>query len=109
MCCARASSGTPCRGSWGASSTVHDRFQEWQRAGFFPALWTAGRAEYDALRGVAWTWPAADGVLTTAPCGGAATGPNPTERGKRGTKRSRLVDGAGLPLAVAVAGRTAMT
>ena len=26
----------------GASSTVHDRFQEWERAGFFKALWQAG-------------------------------------------------------------------
>jgi putative transposase len=39
----------------GASSTVHDRFQEWQRAGFFHALWQAGLAESDALRGLKWT------------------------------------------------------
>jgi transposase len=39
----------------GASSTVHDRFQEWQRAGFFHALWAAGLAEYDELRGLEWT------------------------------------------------------
>lgn len=32
------------------------------------------------------------------------TGPNPTDRGKRGTKRSLLVDGRGVPLGVAVAG-----
>ena len=88
----------------GASSTVHDRFQEWQRAGFFHALWAAGLAEYDELRGLEWTWQAADGVLTKAPFGGAATGPNPTDRGKQGTKRSMLVEGTGLPLAVAVAG-----
>jgi putative transposase len=31
----------------GASSTVHDRFQEWQRAGLFEALWKAGLIEYD--------------------------------------------------------------
>lgn len=88
----------------GASSTVHDRFQEWVRAGFFHALWQAGLTEYDELRGVEWTWQAVDGVMTKAPFGGTATGPNPTDRGKRGTKRSMLVDGAGLPLAVAVAG-----
>jgi putative transposase len=88
----------------GASSTVHDRFQEWQRAGFFHALWAAGLGQYDELWGLEWTWQAADGVMTKAPFGGAATGPNPTDRGKRGTKRSMLVEGAGLPLAVAVAG-----
>jgi putative transposase len=32
------------------------------------------------------------------------TGPNPTDRGKQGTKRSLLVDGRGVPLGVVVAG-----
>ena len=45
-----------------------------------------------------------DGVMTKAPFGGAATGANPTDRGKRGTKRSQLSDGRGMPLAVMVAG-----
>jgi putative transposase len=88
----------------GARSTVHDRFQEGQRGGFFHALGAAGLAQDDELRGLEWTWPAADGVRTNAPFGGAATGPTPTERGKQVTKRSRLVEGAGLPRAVAVAG-----
>jgi putative transposase len=39
----------------GASSMVHDRFQEWQRADFFHALWQAALAESDALRGLKWT------------------------------------------------------
>jgi putative transposase len=39
-----------------------------------------------------------------SPCGGQATGPNPTDRGKCGTKRSVLTDGQGIPVAVVVAG-----
>jgi hypothetical protein len=35
---------------------------------------------------------------------GGKTGPNPTDRGKSGFKRSTLTDAAGLPLAVEVAG-----
>lgn len=35
---------------------------------------------------------------------GKKTGPNPTDRGKRGTKRSLLTDAGGLPLSVVVAG-----
>jgi putative transposase len=35
---------------------------------------------------------------------GKKTGPNPTDRAKRGVKRSLLTDGAGIPLAVAVEG-----
>src|SRR5438105_4880543 len=56
-----------------------------------------------------------DGAMTKAPLGkkrwawGAeaieqATAPNPTDRGKSGSKRSVLTDGAGIPLAVAIAG-----
>jgi putative transposase len=88
----------------GASSTVHDRFQEWEQAGFFKALWQAGLSEYDDLVGIQWEWQAADGVLTKAPFAGAATGANPTDRGKQGTKRSLLTDGAGIPLALVVDG-----
>jgi putative transposase len=88
----------------GASSTVHDRFQEWERAGVFRAIWAAGLVEYDELHGIQWQWQAADGVMTKAPFGGAATGPNPTDRGKAGVKRSLLTDGAGIPLAVVVDG-----
>jgi len=45
-----------------------------------------------------------DGAITKAPLGGKGTGPNPTDRSKSGTKRSILVEGNGIPLAVAVAG-----
>src|SRR5229473_2982124 len=88
----------------GASSTVHDRFQQWERAGFFKAVWQAGLSEYDDLVGIQWEWQAVDGVMTKAPFAGAATGANPTDRGKQGTKRSLLTDGAGIPLALAIDG-----
>src|SRR5215210_2980745 len=92
----------------GASSTVHDRYQEWERLGFFEELWRAGLLEYDELEGIEWEWQAIDGAMTKAPLGrgasGEATGKNPTDRAKMGTKRSMLTDGAGIPLAVAVEG-----
>jgi len=34
--------------------------------------------------GIDWSWLAADGAMTKAPLGGWATGPNPTDRGKKG-------------------------
>ncbi len=71
----------------GAPSTVHDRFQEWAEAGVFERLWATGLLEFDASVGLDWTWQALDGAMTKAPLGGAATGPNPTDRGKSGTKR----------------------
>lgn len=88
----------------GASSTVHARFQAWERAGFFRAVWEAQLQEFDELIGIAWEWQALDGAMTKAPFGGAASGPNPTDRAKRGVKRSLLTDGAGIPLAVAIDG-----
>jgi putative transposase len=87
-----------------SSSTAHRRFQEWEAGGFFRALWEAGLTEYDAFKGIEWEWQAVDGVMTKAPFGGAATGANPTDRGKKGTKRSLLTDGGGIPLAIVAAG-----
>ena len=45
-----------------------------------------------------------DGAITKAPLAGEATGPNPTDRAKSGTKRSILVEGNGIPIGVAVSG-----
>ena len=42
--------------------------------------------------------------MTKAPLAGAGTGANPTGRGKKGTKRSVLTDGKGIPLSVVVEG-----
>ncbi len=40
--------------------------------------------------------------MTKVPFGGAGTGANPTDCGKKGTKRSILTDGKGILLSVAV-------
>ena len=67
-------------------------------------LWQNGLQEYDELVGLDWEWQSLDGVMRIRPLGGGATGPNPTDRAKRGTKRSQLCEGHGLPLAVTVDG-----
>ena len=43
---------------------VHDRFQEWRKAGVFQAN------VYDKKTGIDWKWQAMDGVITKAPLGG---------------------------------------
>ena len=88
----------------GACTTVYDRFRLWEQQGVFDRMWQAGLQEYDELEGIAWECQSMDGVMTRAPFGGAATGANPTDCGKRGTKRSQLSDGRGMPLAVVVDG-----
>jgi len=67
-------------------------------------MWQAGLLEYDNEKGLEWEWQAIDGSMTKAPLGGAGTGANPTDRGKKGTKRSLLTDGKGIPLSVIVDG-----
>jgi putative transposase len=65
-------------------------------------MWKAGLEEYDEVKGLEWKWQAVDGAITKAPLGGQATGANPTDRAKRGTKRSLLVEAKGIPLAIEV-------
>lgn len=56
--------------SLGASSTVHDRFQEWGKEGVFKRMWIDGLSVYDENNTIDWKWQAMDGVITKAPLGG---------------------------------------
>ena len=87
-----------------SKSTAHDRFQEWVEAEVFLKLWEAGVGRFEELQGIDWSWLSMDGAMTKAPLGGEKTGPNPTDRGKGGVKRSLLTEGHGVPLGLAVAG-----
>src|SRR5699024_11308057 len=68
---------------FGSASAIHNRFLEWQEAGVFEALWREGLAEYDEMEGIAWRWQSIDGAMMKAPVAQEATGPNPTDRGKK--------------------------
>jgi transposase len=87
-----------------SSRAAHRRLQEWVAAGVCHRLWAQGLAAYDDLPGLDWAWLALDGAMTTAPRGGGKPGPNPTDRGKRGTKRRLLTEAAGVPIGLVVAG-----
>ena len=67
-----------------SSSAAHRRFQEWALAGVFAEFWRQGLVAYDELQGIEWEWLSCDGAMGKAPLGGEATGPNPTDRAKRG-------------------------
>jgi putative transposase len=87
---------------FGSGKTLHRYFQRWTRARVFKRMWRSGLEEYDEINGLEWKWQAVDAAMTKAPLGGGATGPNPTDRAKRGTKRSLLVEAKGVPLAIEV-------
>ena len=67
-----------------SSSSAHRRFQEWAEAGVFAEFWRQGLLAYDELKVIDWQWLSCDGALGKAPLGGEQTGPNPTDRAKRG-------------------------
>ena len=47
-------------------ATAHRRFQEWQQAGFFEALWEQALRDYDAGVGIDWAWLSIDGSMGKA-------------------------------------------
>ncbi|GHO55936.1 hypothetical protein KSB_44110 [Ktedonobacter robiniae] len=67
-------------------------------------MWAQGLLDYDELVGLDWEWQAMDGAMTKAPLGKEKIGPNPTDRAKRGVKRSLLVEGHGIPIGLEVEG-----
>ena len=67
-----------------SSSSAHRRFQEWARAGVFEEFWRQGLLAYDEAHGIEWEWLSCDGAMGKAPLGGDKTGPNPTDRAKKG-------------------------
>ena len=87
-----------------SGSTAHLRFQEWVAARVFLELWRVGLERYDELKGLDWSWLSLDGAMTKSPLGGEKTGANPTDRGKRGVKRSLLTDAQGVPVGLALGG-----
>lgn len=89
---------------FGADSTVHGWFQRFAADGVLIEIWAELVRECDELDAVLWEWQAADGVMGKSRFGGSARGPNPTDRGKQGTKKHVLVEQDGGPLAVVIAG-----
>ena len=61
-------------------------------SGSLPApLWQTGLQQFEVLCGIDWQWLSMDGAMTKARARvGKKTGPNPTDRGKSGVKRSLL-------------------
>jgi putative transposase len=89
---------------FGSASAIDKHFQQWHRAGLFLALWRSGLAEYDEMESMAWYWQSVDGALVKAPLAIECLGANLTDRGKKGRKRSSLVDGRGVPRSLVVSG-----
>lgn len=97
---------------YGAKSTIHEHFQRWVSAGVFDKIFQLNLEEYEESKGIAWEWQSMDGTLIQAPVrqkkGSNASekklGPNPTDRGRSGTKIHLIVDRVGIPLGIEAVG-----
>lgn len=87
---------------WGSGSTCWRRFAEWTAAGVWEqahvslvtALGEQGRLNLERA--------VVDSLSLRAVRGGKHTGPNPTDRAKKGCKRHLITDGNGVPLVVQI-------
>ncbi len=83
---------------WGSGSTCWRRFDEWTAAG----VWEAAHVALVTAPGEQGLLNLERAVIDSssqrAVRGGAHTGPNPTDRAKKGCKRHLITDGQGLPL-----------
>lgn len=86
-----------------SATTIRRRRNERIEAGAFKELEQFCLEGYEKMVGLQLENLAVDGCITKAPCGGEAAGRSPVDRGKQGTKRSLLVEGAGIPLGTVVA------
>jgi transposase len=87
-----------------SATTMRRRRDEWVQAGLMDALEEIALESYDRMVGLELSDVSVDGCITKAPCGGSKSGRSPVDRGKRGIKRSTMVDANGIPLAVVAAG-----
>ncbi|MEU3265656.1 IS5 family transposase [Streptomyces bacillaris] len=85
-------------------ATAHLRFTTWTKAGLWRRLHRAVLDEPGARGELDWTSAIIDAASVRAKKGGSLTGPNPVDRGKKGSKLHVLSEAQGIPPAVAVSG-----
>src|SRR5262245_24197781 len=86
----------------GCGKTCRRYLRRWHRAGVWRRLHALLLAELNGADQIDWQRAPIDASFAQAPCGGEDTGPNPTERGKSGSKHPVLTGAQGVPLAATV-------
>jgi transposase len=79
--------------------TCWNRLREWQRAGVFERVLEVLLVRLHRAGKLDWSRAVIDSAQAPAKMGGAQTGPNPTDRGKSGSKHHLITDRYGTPLA----------
>src|SRR5439155_14815758 len=86
----------------GSGMTCWRRLREWHAKGVWQRIHHELLNWLGQLGLLDWSRASLDSGSVPAKRGGPLTGPNPTDRGKAGTKRHVVVDRQGIPLAVKV-------
>jgi transposase len=86
----------------GSGSRCRRRLQEWHEHGVWVQLHALLLAELHGADRIDWSRAAVDSASVRGRGGGEATGPNPTDRGKKGSKHHAVVDQHSIPLAATV-------
>ena len=84
---------------YGASSSLHQRFQDWNEAGVWKKVYRVMVKYYHTKRHIRWQWQAVDSKMVPAPLGGDGTGHN-LGSSQWVYKRHLWVDQRGAPLSV---------
>jgi hypothetical protein len=85
----------------GSGMSCWRRLRDWQAAGVWAKLHGVLLDRLRRANAIDWSRCSLDGAGVPAKGGAKRPGPNPTDRGKPGSKRHILVDANGLPLALA--------
>jgi transposase len=86
----------------GSGMSCLNYLKAWQEAGVWVSLHQVLLQELEDADQIDWRRGAVDASLARALGGGEDTGPNPTDRGKLGSKHHVMTDAQGLPLNVTV-------
>src|SRR5437870_9102426 len=86
----------------GCGKTCRHYLCLWYQAGVWWKLHALLLAELNGADQIDWSRALIDASFAKAPEGGEDTGPNPTERGKSGSKHHVMTDAQGIPLSAKV-------
>jgi transposase len=94
----------PAELGWGCGRTCRETLVAWWRAGIWQQLHEVLMAELQGAGLIDWSRALIDSAASKAPEGGEMTGPNPTDRRKKGSKHHVITAAAGVPLAATLTG-----
>lgn len=94
----------PAECGWGCGPTCKRDLRRWQRQGVWQKRHEVLWAQLNGADPIDWSRALIDRASVRSPRGGQDTGPNPTDRGKLGSKHHVLTDARGIPLAMTLTG-----